>query len=66
MWDMLDLKTPVGVRRGEVRRIFGAFFLDKEKTYKIENQYLVGLFQRRGRDKILFSLLFQERKRTEF
>ena len=23
---MLDLKTPVGVRRGEVRCIFGAFF----------------------------------------
>ena len=31
----------------EVRCIFGAFlvhFLDKEKIYKIENQYLVGLF----------------------
>ena len=50
LWDMLDLKTPVGVRRGEVRCIFGAFFLDKEKTYKIENQYLVGLFLRRERD----------------
>ena len=26
MWGVWDLKTPVGVRGGEVRCIFGAFF----------------------------------------
>ena len=29
---------------------FLVHFLDKEKTYKIENQYLVGFFLRRERD----------------
>ena len=28
--------------------------MDKEKAYKIENQYLVGLFLRRERDSLIF------------
>ena len=50
MWGVWDLKTPVGVRRDAISVHFWCIFLDKEKTYKIENQYLVGLFQRRERD----------------
>ena len=36
LWDMLDLKTPVGVRRGEVRCIFGAFFWIKKKPTRLK------------------------------
>ena len=50
MWGVWKLKTPVGVRRDAISVHFWCIFLDKEKTYKIENQYLVGLFLRRERD----------------
>ena len=36
VWDMWDLKTPVGVRRGEVRCIFGAFFWTKKKPTRLK------------------------------
>ena len=38
-WEMLgvwDLKTPVGVRRGEVWCIFGAFFWTKKKPTRLK------------------------------
>ena len=47
---MYGKKTPTGVRRGKILVHFWCIFLGIEKTYKIENQYLVGLFQRRERD----------------
>ena len=50
MWGVWDLKTPVRVHRDAISVHFWCIFLDKEKTYKIENQYLVGLFLRRERD----------------
>ena len=50
MWGVWDLKTPVGVRRDAISVHFWCIFLDKEKAYKIENQYLVGFILRRERD----------------
>ena len=50
MWGICDLKTPVGVRRDAISVHFWCIFLDKEKAYKIENQYLVGFILRRERD----------------
>ena len=50
MWGVWDLKTPVGVHRDAISVHFWCIFLGIEKTYKIENQYLVGLFLRRERD----------------
>ena len=46
---MYGKKTPTGVRRGKILVHFWCIFLGIEKTYKIENQYLVGLFLRRER-----------------
>ena len=50
MWGVLDLKTPVGVRRDTISVRFWCIFLGIEKAYKIENQYLVGFILRRERD----------------
>ena len=47
---MYGKKTPTGVRRGAISVHFWCIFLDKEKAYKIENQYLVGFILRRERE----------------
>ena len=44
------LKTPVEVRKYGVLVHFWCVFLDIEKAYKIDYQYLVGFIQRRERD----------------
>ena len=47
---MCGKKTPVGVRRGGILVHFWCIFSGIEKTYKIENQYLVGFILRREGD----------------
>ena len=43
------LKTPVEVRKYGLLVHFWCVFLDIEKAYKIDYQYLVGFIQRRER-----------------
>ena len=50
VWDMCNLKNARRSVWERGRCIFGAFFLDTKKTYKVENQFLVGLLLRRALD----------------